>query len=219
MTWLSIQPRLYSNTPRYFRSIAHELAARRSQAYELENQGKFSEAFELWLSIDQDVPGNQTSLLKRVHLAYIQGDHQRALQLVKDALQTDQKQSTLTYLGKLRLQEWLIDLEKPQAAILDQKSAPNLVSAIQSQPNLKQKISEQYPKHTTHKDRSSTPQFFKPKYQAYTKLLQQSLNRALWRRLAIKRYAYAFNTRALRALLSNKLWSPNLDLEEKWKLS
>ena len=97
---------------------AHELAARRSEAYELENQGKFSEAFDLWLSIDQDTPGDQTSLLKRVHLAHIQGDRQQALKLVRDALQANQKQSTLTYLGELRLQEWLIDLERPKGIII-----------------------------------------------------------------------------------------------------
>ena len=168
---------------------AHDLAARRSQAYELEAQEKYVEAFELWHSIDQDSPGDQTALLKKIRLAHLQKDENLALELVKEALnkdalsQKEEQNATLSYMVNLRLQEWLIDL-----------------SVYNDEQDLFQE---------------DDPKFLNQQYKAYTALMDQSLNRPLWRRLAIKRYAHAQQTPMhLRQLIMNQLWSPSTDQKQ-----
>ena len=182
---------------------AHELAARRSQAYGLESQGKLAEAYALWQSIDHDVPGDQKSLLKRIHLSHLQGDDQQALKFAQQALNSDQSQITLSYLVELRLKEWIIDLD----------------SQVQIQTNKPEQSQAPTPPSVQPQAILTDTTYLHQKYQAYTELLQQSLNRSLWRRLAIKRYAYAVNTpHELRALLIKQLWSSNLENKEKQAL-
>ena len=112
------------NYPSIFSKVcAHELATRRSRALHLEAEGQLKEALMLWQSIQDDVPGDQTSLLKTIKILYRQNKHEEALNIANQALANHQNndKATLSYLVHLRLKEWVIDLNNPTS---DMKRPP-----------------------------------------------------------------------------------------------
>ena len=159
----------------FYKVCAHELAARRTQASRLEAENKYQEALDIWLTIKNDAPGNQLSLLKRIKLLVLLGQLNQATSLIQKALGTesllpttnDENESSttktklmeqnngvsLTHLTKLKLQEWQIDL------------------VLSKDPHI-ERVEIQ---------------------KAYQELSIQSLNRPTWRRLAIKSYIYQEN--------------------------
>ncbi len=119
------------NHPSIFSKVcAHELASRRSEAIRHEREGSLEDALHLWLSIDQDAPGDQQAIVKRVRLLYRLQRVEEASQLVTSSLRRDleSEQPTLSHLYRQRLREWALDLNVDHLSDIDRQKAYQALS-------------------------------------------------------------------------------------------